>query len=62
MKEISVSVSMANLYAEEDVKVFLRSTLRANSESKRWLQNLLCEVETTLSTGARGMYVAAYIP
>ena len=62
MDEFSVSVSMANSYIEEDIKVYVRSALKANSKFKRWPQDLLDEVETSLSTGARGMYVAAYIP
>ena len=55
MEKFSVSVSMANPYVEEDIRLHVRSTLQANSKFKRWPQNLLDEVEDTLSKGARGM-------
>ena len=61
MEEFSVPVSMANPYVEEDIRLHVRSTLKADSKFKHWPQVLLDKVEETLSVDARGMYVAALI-
>jgi hypothetical protein len=58
--EFSVSVSMANPFVEEDIRLHVRSTLQSNSKFRRWPQGLLDEVEDAVSTGARGMYVAVH--
>ena len=60
MEELSVSVSMANPFVEEDIRLYVRSTLQSNPKFRRWPQELLDEVEDSLSTGARGMYVIIY--
>ncbi len=51
MVEFSVSVSMASNNVEEDIRHLVRSTLQSNSKIKRWPQELLTEVEYTVSTG-----------
>lgn len=60
MKKFSIPVSMANPNHEEDIRKAVRSSLQSNSKFKRWPQELLNEVEDTVSTGARGMYVIAH--
>ena len=60
MGEFSVSVSMANPCVEEDIRLHVRSSLASNCKFRRWPQELLDEVEDTLSKGAQGMYVTAY--
>jgi Cdc6-like AAA superfamily ATPase len=60
MEEFSVSVSMANPFVEEDIRLHVRSTLQSNSKFRRWPQEPLDEVEDAVSTGARGMYVAVH--
>ena len=57
MEEFSVSVSMANPFVEEDIRLHVRSTLQSDPKFRRWPQELLDEVEDAISTGARGMYV-----
>ena len=57
MEEISLSVSMANPSVEEDIRRYVHSTLQSNPKFRHWPQELLDEVEDTLSTGARGKYV-----
>ena len=56
MAEISMSVSIANPYVEEDIRLHVRSALRLNPRFERWPTELLTEVEETVSKGARGMY------
>ena len=57
MEEFSVSVSMANPFVEEDIRLHVRSTLQSNPKFRRWPQELLDEVVDTLPSGAKGMYV-----
>lgn len=57
MEELSVSVSMANPFVEEDIRLLVRSTLRSDPKFRRWPQELLDEVERALPAGAKGMYV-----
>ena len=56
MECISVSVSMSNELVEEDIRSFVRSSLRSNFKFQRWPTNLLTEVEDAVSTKAKGMY------
>ncbi|MCJ1452480.1 hypothetical protein MMC28_002823 [Mycoblastus sanguinarius] len=56
MGEISVSVSMANPFVEEDIRLHVRVTLQSNRKFVRWPQDLLDEVEDTISRGAKGMF------
>jgi NACHT domain len=60
MGEFSVSVSMANPFVEEDIRLHVRSTLQSDPKFRRWPQELLDEVENAVSTGAKGMYVAVH--
>ena len=62
MGEISVSVSMANPFVEEDIRLHVRVTLQSNRKFVRWPQDLLDEVEDTISRGAKGMYVVLNSP
>ena len=55
MEEISLSVSMANPFVEEDIRLYVRSILQSNRKFRWWPQELLDEVEDAVSTGARGM-------
>lgn len=57
MEEFSVAVPMANLFVEADIRHFVRSTLQSDRKFKQWPQVLLDEVESAVSTGAKGMYV-----
>jgi NACHT domain len=52
---ISISVSMSNDLVTEDIGVYVSSTLRSNPKFVNWQQDLLLEVEETLSKGAKGM-------
>ena len=56
MNDLSVSISMNNPYIEEDIRLYVRSALKSNIKFKRWPQELLAEVEDTVSIGARSMY------
>jgi hypothetical protein len=58
MDDISVSVSMANPFVEEDIRLHVQSLLPSNHKFRRWPQQLLDDVVDALSTGAKGMYVA----
>jgi hypothetical protein len=58
MDDISVSVSMANPFVEEDIRLHVQSLLQSNHNFRRWPQHLLDDVVDALSTGAKGMYVA----
>ena len=55
MGEFSVSVSMANPFVEEDIRLHVRSILQSNPKFRRWTQELLAEVEDAVSKGAKGM-------
>lgn len=57
MGDFSVSVSMANPFVEEDIRVYVRSTIQLNSKFRRWPQDLVDEIEDALTKGASGMYV-----
>ena len=57
MSQFSMSISMANPFVEDDIRVYVRSLLRSSNKFRRWPQELLDEVEQTISTGAKGMYV-----
>lgn len=58
MEQFSVSVSMASPWVEEDIRLYVRLTVRSNPRFEWWPQELLDEVETAVSTGARRMYAA----
>ena len=60
MEDFSVSLSMANDFVQEDIRIHVRHKLESNPKFTRWSQDLLDEVEETLSTGARGMWVALH--
>ena len=55
MEELSVSVSMANPFVEEDIRLCVRSTMQSDPKFEHWPQTLLDEAENAVSTGARGM-------
>ena len=57
MREFSIPISMANPSVKKDIRLLVRSMLQSNSKFKRWPSELLTEVEHTVSTRARGMYV-----
>lgn len=58
MEEFSISVSMANPFVEEDIRLHIRSNLQSDPKFRRWPQELLDEVEAAVSKGAEGMYFA----
>ncbi|KAH6880034.1 hypothetical protein B0T10DRAFT_519626 [Thelonectria olida] len=55
-EEISKPVSMSNSFIELDILLYVRSSLRNNPKFKRWNSQLRGEVETILSTRAKGMF------
>lgn len=55
LEEISKPVSMSNSFIEQDILLYVRSNLQKNPKFKRWNSQLRGEVETTLSTRAKGM-------
>jgi hypothetical protein len=55
MQQISVWVSMCNPLLDEDIKLYVRSQLHANSKFKHWALHLREEVVEALSSGAKGM-------
>ncbi|KAM0798578.1 hypothetical protein BDR22DRAFT_858945 [Usnea florida] len=56
MQDFSVSLSMANNFVQEDIRIHVRHRLESNPKLTRWPQDLLDEVEEAVSTGARGMF------
>lgn len=57
MLAVSNPVSMTNSFVEDDIRLYVRSTLRSNTKFSKWPQELLAEVENALAQGAQGMYV-----
>ncbi|KAF5700443.1 heterokaryon incompatibility protein het-E-1 [Fusarium mundagurra] len=53
---ISIQISMMNSLVEQDIRVYVHSSLRSNKKFARWSEDLLLEIEDTLSKGARGMF------
>ena len=60
MNDISVSLSMANNFVQEDIRIHVRHKLISNPKFTWWPQDLLDEVEEAVSIGARGMWVALH--
>ncbi|KAF2655868.1 hypothetical protein K491DRAFT_598030 [Lophiostoma macrostomum CBS 122681] len=56
MRAISTAISMANPYAEEDIRCHVRSLMQRNARFENWSQDMLEEVTSTISTQARGMF------
>jgi hypothetical protein len=55
MEPISVPMSMMNSLLDEDIKLYIGSTLETNPKFKHWPQFLLDEVLEVLSGRAKGM-------
>lgn len=62
MEEFSVSVSMANPFVEEDIRLHIHSALQSDPKFRRWPQEILDEVEAAVSKGAEGMYFTVLPP
>ena len=60
MEDFSVSLSMANNFVQDDIRIHVRHRMNSNPKFTRWPQDLLDEVEEAVSIGARGMWVAFY--
>ena len=55
MNDFSVSLSMANDFVQDDIRILVRHKLVSNPKFTRWPQDLLDEVEEAVSIGAKGM-------
>ena len=55
MLQISKSISMSNGHVEEDIKIFVLSSLAVNPKFDRCSSNLREEIGQALSVGAKGM-------
>lgn len=60
MEGISVPISMANSFVEDDIRLHVRSLLKSNVKFQRWSQELPDEVQNAVSTCAKGMYVTIH--
>ena len=58
MEDFSVSLSMANGFVQDDIRIHVRHEMNSNPKFTRWPQDLRDEVEEAVSIGARGMWVA----
>ncbi|CVL03991.1 uncharacterized protein FPRN_12013 [Fusarium proliferatum] len=56
MDKVSVSVPMANELVEQDIRLHIRSILRVSPKFRCWPQDLLVEMEDTVSKRANGMF------
>ena len=55
MRSTSQLISMSNPFVEQDIRQYVRSTIKRNPHFQKWPQDLLSEVEESLATGASGM-------
>ncbi|KAF2092965.1 hypothetical protein NA57DRAFT_10921, partial [Rhizodiscina lignyota] len=53
---ISTSISMSNPLVQEDIRVYVRSTIRTSRRFSHWPESLLGEIEDALAIGAKGMF------
>ncbi|CAJ2504398.1 Uu.00g117920.m01.CDS01 [Anthostomella pinea] len=56
MAKFSVPVSMSDSEVEEDIRLYVNSTLKADSKFRWHTQSLRTEVEKALAKGAKGMF------
>jgi len=47
---------MSNSFVEADIKTYVAAKIKAEAKFQRWPSGLRADVETTLSTGAKGMF------
>lgn len=55
MLSFSVSISMNNPLVEQDIRLYVHSSLQSNPKFGRWPRDLLYEVEESITNGAGGM-------
>ena len=55
MRSTSQLISMSNPFVEQDIRQYVRSTIKMEPHFHKWPQDLLNEVEESLATGASGM-------
>ena len=60
MEDFSVSLSMANEFVQDDIRIHVRHKMNSNPKFTWWPQDLRDEVEEAVSIGARGMWVALH--
>ncbi|KAM5521489.1 hypothetical protein FOXYSP1_15380 [Fusarium oxysporum f. sp. phaseoli] len=56
MEKVSVSVPMSNELVKQDIRLHVQSILRSNPKFRCWSDDLLIEVEESVSTKAEGMF------
>ncbi|KAK5405278.1 hypothetical protein LTR06_008973 [Exophiala xenobiotica] len=56
MDRVSRSLSMSNCFVEADIRIYVAAKVASEAKFQRWPSDLRIEVETTLSTGAKGMF------
>ncbi|EXF76859.1 L-galactose dehydrogenase [Colletotrichum fioriniae PJ7] len=56
MREVSTAVSMRNDYLDDDIRLYTKSRLSANSKLKDWPEDLRNETLKALTCGAKGMF------
>jgi hypothetical protein len=56
MCRFSKELSMSNSFVEADIKIYVAAKIMAEPKFQRWPSDLRADVETTLSTGAKGMF------
>ncbi|EWZ30319.1 uncharacterized protein FOBCDRAFT_148607 [Fusarium oxysporum Fo47] len=56
MEKVSVSLPMSNELVEQDIRLHVQSILRSNPKFRCWPDDLLIEVEESVSTKAEGMF------
>jgi hypothetical protein len=56
MCRFSKALSMSNSLVEADIKTYVAAKIMAEPKFQRWPSDLRADVETTLSTGAKGMF------
>ncbi|KAK5454828.1 hypothetical protein LTR20_010069 [Exophiala xenobiotica] len=56
MDRVSRSLSMSNCFVEADIRIYVAVKVASEAKFRRWPSDLRTEVETTLSTGAKGMF------
>jgi hypothetical protein len=55
---VTSQVVVGSSFIEDDIRSYIRGTLRHDRKLRRWSQNVRDEIEIVLANGAQGMYVS----